>query len=111
VPAQGAAAAYGGAAAPSGFGGGAYAGAPTGGAQAGAGAFAPQQGGGIEQLVLSFFQTKGESSESGCTVAEAADALAANGASIDQVRQLVENLVGDGHLYSTIDDDHFKATT
>jgi hypothetical protein len=27
------------------------------------------------------------------------------------VRQYVEQLVSDGHLYSTIDDDHFKATS
>ena len=34
----------------------------------------------------------------------------ANGATIDQVRSHVETLVNDGHLYSTIDDEHFKAT-
>ena len=27
-----------------------------------------------------------------------------------QVREAVEHLVNEGHLYSTIDDDHFKST-
>jgi replication factor A2 len=27
-----------------------------------------------------------------------------------QVRESVEHLVNEGHLYSTIDDDHFKST-
>ena len=64
----------------------------------------------MSTLILSFFQSKGEDSEQGSTVREAADALAANGATLDQVRGVVETLVADGHLYSTIDDDHFKAT-
>ena len=61
-------------------------------------------------LILSFFRSKGEDSEQGPTVSEAADALAANGATLDQVRGVIETLVADGHLYSTIDDDHFKVT-
>jgi replication factor A2 len=89
--------------------GGAYA-APAAPAAGGAAYAAPQQSGSLEDLVFSFFRTKGESSEQGCTVTEASDALAANGASIEQVRQYVDNLVSEGHLYSTIDDDHFKAT-
>jgi hypothetical protein len=64
----------------------------------------------MSTLILSFFQSKGEDSEQGSTVREAADALAANGATLDQVRGVIETLVADGHLYSTIDDDHFKAT-
>ena len=39
-----------------------------------------------------------------------AEALATQGASNETVRGIVENLVSDGHLYSTIDDDHFKST-
>ena len=72
---------------------------------------APSSGGSLEQLVLSFFQTKGEESETGCTIDDVAQALSNNGATPEQVRSLVEQLVGDGHLYSTIDDDHFKATS
>ena len=63
------------------------------------------------QRLLTWIETKGEESESGCTVADAAQALVNNGATADQVRQYVEQLVSDGHLYSTIDDDHFKATS
>jgi len=74
--------------------------------------YAPQNtGGSLEQLVLTFFATKGEESETGCTIDDVAQALANNGATREQVSSLVENLVGDGHLYSTIDDDHFKATS
>ena len=46
----------------------------------------------------------------GCTVLEAAQALASNGVQEAQVRSIVQELVDDGHLYSTIDDDHFKST-
>lgn len=67
--------------------------------------------GSLEALVLSFFQTKGEEKEQGCTVADVAGALQNNGANPEQVRGLVEQLVNDGHLYSTIDDEHFKATS
>ena len=58
------------------------------------------------ELILKFFQTKGESSDAGCTVADAANALSSNGMGIEQVRAVVNELVEEGHLYSTIDDDH-----
>ena len=60
--------------------------------------------------MLKFFQSKGAASYAGCTVLEAAQALASNGVQEAQVRSIVQELVDDGHLYSTIDDDHFKAT-
>jgi replication factor A2 len=60
--------------------------------------------------VLKFFQSKGAASDAGCTVLEAAQALASNGVQEAQVRSIVQGLVDDGHLYSTIDDDHFKST-
>ena len=64
----------------------------------------------IQDLVLKFFQSKGEASDAGCTINEAAAALGVNGVSEAQVRSHVDELVQEGHLYSTIDDDHFKAT-
>ena len=64
----------------------------------------------IQGLVLTYFQTEGEKNDMGCTVAAAAEALQQNGASFDQVKQIVDTLVADGHLYSTIDDDHYKST-
>jgi hypothetical protein len=42
------------------------------------------------------------------TVLEAAQALASNGVQEAQVRSIVQGLVDDGEMYSTIDDDHFK---
>ncbi len=77
-------------------------------APTGAGYAAAPQAVGVQELVLKFFKAKGASSESGCTVGEAADALSGNGIDIDQVRKEVEFLVGEGMLYSTIDDDHYR---
>ena len=60
--------------------------------------------------MLKFFQSKGAASDAGCTVLEAAQALASNGVQDAQVRSIVQGLVDDGEMYSTIDDDHFKST-
>ena len=72
---------------------------------------APAQGASLSDLVLKFFQAKGEANDAGATVQDAAAALASNGVQPDTVRGLVDDLVNEGHLYSTIDDDHFKATS
>ena len=69
-----------------------------------------QQGGGLKELVLSFFTHKAKDHDSGLTVQDATSALAGNGATIEQVTAIVADLTSDGHLYSTIDDDHFQAT-
>ncbi len=92
---------------------GAYGGAPpvAGGAFAAPAAPAPAPGASLQDLVLKFFQSKGEASDAGCTVQEAAQALASNGVQEAQVRSIVQELSDEGHLYSTIDDDHFKATS
>ena len=62
--------------------------------------------------MLKFFQSKGAARDAGCTVLEAAQALASNGVQEAQVRSIVQGLVDDGEmsctLYSTIDDDHRK---
>mmetsp|Transcript_8452 Transcript_8452/g.14249 ORF Transcript_8452/g.14249 Transcript_8452/m.14249 type:complete len:304 (+) Transcript_8452:54-965(+) len=75
-----------------------------------------QPGGGMQQrppslqdTVLSFFTNYGHS-ESGCTVKDCYDAMKAQGSSMSQIRECVDMLVGEGHLYSTIDDEHFKST-
>jgi len=109
------------AAAPTGFAapGGYAAGSPAGGMgmAASSGGPAPMQvqqaapKHSINDLVLKFFQHKGESNDAGATIADAAGALASNGLSPDTVRTTVNELVDEGHLYSTIDDDHFKATS
>mmetsp|Transcript_15159 Transcript_15159/g.39944 ORF Transcript_15159/g.39944 Transcript_15159/m.39944 type:complete len:303 (+) Transcript_15159:42-950(+) len=89
-------------------------GAPMGGiamppAQAGYGA-PPAAGADVNDLVLSFFKTKGENSDTGCTIQEVCAAVAAQNISEPRVREAVEFLSNEGHLYSTIDDEHFKAT-
>ena len=50
--------------------------------------------------------------EEGCSVHQVVSALASDGANptLHQVRSVVESFVAKGDLYSTIDDDHFKAT-
>ena len=65
----------------------------------------------FQDTVFKFFQSYGESQETGATVEECANAMAAQGGTSAQVRQAVDDLVNEGHLYSTIDDDHFKATS
>lgn len=64
----------------------------------------------LEDLVMHFFQTEGAECEEGCTISQAAEALNASGFTLEQVRQCVENLEKDGHMYSTIDEHHYKAT-
>ena len=59
--------------------------------------------------VLEYFKQFGENSEAGCAIAQCHEAMAASGVSLEQIRNEVNQLVGDGHLYSTIDDDHYKA--
>eukprot|EP00900_Chrysochromulina_parva_P019071 jgi/Chrpa1/27165/Chrysochromulina_OHIO_Genome00026591-RA len=55
-----------------------------------------------QDLVLKFFQSKGAASHAGCTVLEAAQALASNGVQEAQVRSIVQGLVDVGEMYSTI---------
>lgn len=62
----------------------------------------------IQEAVLKFFQTRGEDNGiAGCTNLAAASALSIT---VDRVRPIVDGLLDEGHLYPTIDDDHFKAT-
>ena len=59
--------------------------------------------------VLEYFKQFGENSEAGCAITQCHEAMAASGVSLEQIRNEVNQLVSDGHLYSTIDDDHYKA--
>tara|TARA_B110001452_G_scaffold117270_1_gene97311 strand:- start:2006 stop:2887 length:882 start_codon:yes stop_codon:yes gene_type:complete len=65
----------------------------------------------FQDTVFKFFQSYGESQETGATVEECTNAMMAQGGTAEQVRKAVDDLVNEGHLYSTIDDDHFKATS
>lgn len=63
----------------------------------------------VQDTVLKYFQSYA-TSEWGCTITDAANAMSAQGVTEGQVRSAVEALVNEGHLYSTIDDEHYKAT-
>ena len=73
-------------------------GAMAGGAAAGVG--------GPSQVVLQAFMH--HPSEQGASVREVAERT---GLSLAAVRKAVAELSEDGHLYSTIDEDHYKSTT
>ena len=51
--------------------------------------------------MLKFFQSKGAASDAGCTVLEAAQALASNGVQEAQVRSIVQGLDDDGEMSCT----------
>ena len=52
-----------------------------------------------------------DSQEIGATVEECTNAMAAQGGTSAKVRQAIDILVEQGHLYCTIDDDHYKSTS
>lgn len=65
--------------------------------------------GSCSDQVFAIFNGPRGTSDQGVHVSEVVDQL--NGRFTDpQVREAVEHLVNEGHLYSTIDDDHFKST-
>jgi len=69
----------------------------------------PAQQASLQDTVLEFFQAYA-TGEAGSTITECFNAMKTNGASIKEIRETVDFLVGEGHLYSTIDDEHFKGT-
>jgi len=85
-----------------------------------AGGMAPQGGAGFappaapkgattQDTVMAYFTSYAQT-DIGCTIADCVNAMAPQGVTDAQVRTAVENLVNEGHLYSTIDDEHYKAT-
>jgi len=50
------------------------------------------------------------SSEEGLTITAVAQKLQFKGLNAHQVREICEALVAEGHMYSTIDDEHYKST-
>lgn len=62
----------------------------------------------LVDTVLQYFRNYG-TSDLGCTVADCYEAMKASGTTMPQLREVVDNLAQEGHLYSTIDDDHFKS--
>jgi len=49
-------------------------------------------------------------SEEGYTINFVAERLKGKGITVSQVKQICDMLVSDGHLYSTVDDEHYKST-
>ena len=83
--------------------------APQGGAgfapQAG---FAPNGAASTQDTVMTYF-TRYDVWDIGCAISDCVNAIAPQGVTDAQVRTAVEALVNEGHLYSTIDDEHYKA--
>lgn len=73
----------------------------SGGADAGGGLSAEQN------TIFAHYTAEGTGDE-GCNLNNVASAL---GIPVDRVRAAVDYLSGEGHLYSTIDDDHHKSTS
>lgn len=98
------------------------------GAQGGGMSFAPMGGGGqslsndgggydngmgftpVQSAVVEAFTNDGGANE-GRSIASVVGALQSKGITEDQVRQSVDFLSREGHLYSTIDEEHFKSTS
>jgi len=53
---------------------------------------------------------KGSESEQGISVDEISSALKGRNYAQDQIREAIDWLSNEGHVYSTIDDDHYKST-
>jgi len=62
-----------------------------------------------QQMVLEAY-SKDDGSENGMSIAEVTKRLAKSGLSVSDVRRATDFLVQEGHVYSTIDDNHFKST-
>ena len=85
-----------------------------------AGGMAPQGGAGFappaapkgattQDTVMAYFTSYAQT-DIGCTIADCVNAMAQQGVTDAQVQTAVDNMVNEGHLYSTIDDEHYKAT-
>jgi len=83
--------------------------APQGGAGFAPPAGAAPKGATTQETVMAYFQSYAHN-DIGCTIADCVQAMAPQGVTDAQVRTAVDNLVNEGHLYSTIDDEHYKAT-
>ena len=98
---------------------GAYGAAAAGGfkAEYGGGEVPMQMGGGggdmsVREQVLHAFATGPDAgTDGGCSVSSVASSLAQLGLSYAQVQEAIQQLSNDGHLYSTIDEEHYKTTS
>mmetsp|Transcript_23216 Transcript_23216/g.26683 ORF Transcript_23216/g.26683 Transcript_23216/m.26683 type:complete len:81 (-) Transcript_23216:197-439(-) len=73
-----------------------------------------QQGGGSQgdpchDAVLNYIKTEGANSEVGADTTLCIQALVPQGYSDAQIRMSIQHLSGEGHIYSTIDDNKWQA--
>ena len=80
-----------------------------GGPPAGGIAAQPAAGANLQDTVLTFFNSYPDS-ETGMTVDACHQAMRASGVTLEQIKATVEHLVAEGHVYSTIDEQHYKGT-
>ncbi|GKY94133.1 hypothetical protein MPSEU_000379400 [Mayamaea pseudoterrestris] len=71
--------------------------------------FQTVRGGRLDDLVLDYIKTQGEQSEAGANLHQCVQALAMHGHSEGEIRKTIDTLNNEGHIYSTIDDNNFKA--
>ena len=64
-------------------------------------------GNGVHDALLTLFKKSDQSSETGMHISECIDALSGS-FSEAEIRKTMENMAEEGHIYSTISDDHFK---
>jgi replication factor A2 len=64
---------------------------------------------GLHDIVLNYIKTRGEQSEAGANLQECVQALTQAGHSDGAIRKAIDDLNNEGHIYSTIDDNNFKA--
>ena len=62
----------------------------------------------LQDKVLAEFSKSAD--ESGMDIKDVIKAMESQGVNGAQVREAVEYLAGEGYLYSTIDEEHFKST-
>lgn len=65
-------------------------------------------GNALKDLVMDFIRLEGEMSERGADIRKCIQQLKLQNHSESDIRRVVEDLSGEGHIYSTIDDDHYN---
>ena len=66
-------------------------------------------GGRLEEVVLDYIKTQGEQSEMGANVHQCIQALVMQGHAEGAIRKAIDHLNDEGQIYSTVDDNNFKA--
>jgi len=65
----------------------------------------------VQIRVIQIFQShRGWNSESGVSIQAAVEVLAPLGITEPQIRAAIEYLSGEGHIYCTVDENHYKST-